>query len=354
MSVNTLKSDWLWCYEMLEKTSRSFAAVIQGLGEELRDAIALFYLTLRALDTIEDDPKFEKAKKVPLLISFHSKLNLKGWSYSECGTEDEKILLSNFARVIHCFSTIRSRYQQIIENITLRMGKGMSEFIEREVITLQDWDLYCHYVAGLVGIGLSKLFAASTLEDSSFDHMDNLSNSMGLFLQKTNIIRDYLEDINDNRIFWPRAVWEKYAHKLEDFKYNQYETQAVYCLNELITNALHHIPDCLEYMAKLKDPNIFNFCAIPQIMAIATLSLCYANHDVFTSVVKMKRSLTEEIILNMNGMKSIYHWYYKFIGDILAKMSHQDPNYSILLKSLVESKKLIELRVSNIQASSKL
>lgn len=30
---------------------------------------------------------------------------------------------------------------------------------------------------------------------------------MGLALQKTNIIRDYLEDINQNRIFWPRDVW---------------------------------------------------------------------------------------------------------------------------------------------------
>ena len=33
-----------------------------------------------------------------------------------------------------------------------------------------------------------------------------LSNSMGLFLQKTNIIRDYLEDSLDGREFWPREV----------------------------------------------------------------------------------------------------------------------------------------------------
>ena len=29
-----------------------------------------------------------------------------------------------------------------------------------------------------------------------------LANSMGLFLQKTNIIRDYLEDYVDGRAFW--------------------------------------------------------------------------------------------------------------------------------------------------------
>lgn len=37
-------------------------------------------------------------------------------------------------------------------------------------------------------------------------------------LQKTNIIRDYLEDINEipkSRMFWPREIWSKYVNKLE-------------------------------------------------------------------------------------------------------------------------------------------
>jgi hypothetical protein len=37
-------------------------------------------------------------------------------------------------------------------------------------------------------------------------------------LQKTNIIRDYLEDINEKpkcRMFWPREIWSKYVDKLE-------------------------------------------------------------------------------------------------------------------------------------------
>ena len=40
-----------------------------------------------------------------------------------------------------------------------------------------------------------QLFKASKLEHG--DLTDELANSMGLFLQKTNIIRDYLEDINE-------------------------------------------------------------------------------------------------------------------------------------------------------------
>lgn len=43
------------CYELLNLTSRSFAAVIQALDPELRPSICIFYLVLRGLDTVEDD-----------------------------------------------------------------------------------------------------------------------------------------------------------------------------------------------------------------------------------------------------------------------------------------------------------
>lgn len=68
---------------------------------------------------------------------------------------------------------------------------------------------YCHYVAGLVGIGLSRLFSASQLEDPEVGQDTELANSMGLFLQKTNIIRDYLEDTQEGRAFWPQEVETK-------------------------------------------------------------------------------------------------------------------------------------------------
>ena len=70
---------------------------------------------------------------------------------------------------------------------------------------------YCHYVAGLVGIGLSKLFSVSGLEANAVGEDTELANSMGLFLQKTNIIRDYLEDLDDGRVFWPKSVSLIYA-----------------------------------------------------------------------------------------------------------------------------------------------
>ena len=61
-------------------------------------------------------------------------------------------------------------------------------------------------MAGLVGIGLSRIFSASKLEDAVVGEDTQLANSMGLFLQKTNIIRDYLEDVRQGREFWPKEV----------------------------------------------------------------------------------------------------------------------------------------------------
>ena len=45
--------------------------VIQQLPDELKDAICVFYLALRALDTIEDDMTIPPKEKVPRLQRFH-------------------------------------------------------------------------------------------------------------------------------------------------------------------------------------------------------------------------------------------------------------------------------------------
>jgi farnesyl-diphosphate farnesyltransferase len=187
-----------WCYWMLNKVSRSFALVISELGPEMRKAIMVFYLVLRGLDTVEDDKNFPKERKLPLLLGFHEVLEQRGWHLTGCGANrHERSLMENFYLVIDQYLSLKKGYREVIKDITRRMGAGMARFFTDDtahrVETLQDWDNYCHYVAGLVGIGLSDLFASSTLEDRalSSEHGHQLSNTMGLFLQKTNIISDY-------------------------------------------------------------------------------------------------------------------------------------------------------------------
>ncbi|WZZ23857.1 hypothetical protein YC2023_007258 [Brassica napus] len=302
---------WGFCYSMLHKVSRSFSLVIQQLRPELRNAVCVFYLVLRALDTVG-------------------------------GTNEYKVLMDQFHHVSAAFLELDKGYQEAIEEITKRMGAGMAKFICQEVETVDDYDEYCHYVAGLVGLGLSKLFLASGSEVLTPD-WDHISNSMGLFLQKTNIIRDYLEDINEipeSRMFWPRKIWGKYADKLEDLKYEENSTKAVNCLNEMVTNALTHIEDCLKYMAALRDPSIFRFCAIPQIMAIGTLALCYNNVQLFRGVVKLRRGLTAKVIDRTKTMADVYGAFYDFSCMLKTKVDKNDPNASNTLNRLEAMQKV--------------
>ncbi|GER50315.1 squalene synthase [Striga asiatica] len=316
---------WRFCYSMLHKVSRSFGLVIQQLDTDLRDAVCIFYLVLRALDTVEDDTSIAADVKVPILMSFHNHIYDREWHFS-CGTKDYKVLMDEFHHVSTAFLELGRGYQEAIEDITMRMGAGMAKFICKEVETIDDYDEYCHYVAGLVGLGLSKLFHASGKEDLA---SDALSNSMGLFLQKTNIIRDYLEDINEipkSRMFWPREIWSKYVNKLEDLKYEENSVKAVQCLNDMVTNALVHVEDCLKYMSALRDPAISRFCAIPQIMAIGTLALCYNNIEVFRGVVKMRRGLTAKVIDRTKTMGDVYGAFYDFSRMMKSKVDDKCPN----------------------------
>lgn len=171
-----------YCYQKLLETSRSFAGVILELPVELRDATCIFYLVLRALDSVEDDTKFDKKQKLIILREFYKKLEDRNFSVKGCmliyftiltflqGGEKphEKELLENMHRVIDVFLTLDKKYRDVIAEITSAMGNGMADFLDKPVATLDDYNLYCHYVAGLVGHGLTKLFIASKCEGTIF------------------------------------------------------------------------------------------------------------------------------------------------------------------------------------------
>ena len=138
---------------------------------------------------------------------------------------------------------------------------------------------------------------------------------MGLFLQKTNIIRDYLEDICVEpapRMFWPAEIWGRYAASLDEFKEKGAAPAALACLNHMVTDAMRHALPALTYMERVTDPRVFRFCAIPQLMAAATLSLCYDNHGVFEGVVKMRRGETTVVLLRTRTMEDVYLGFARF------------------------------------------
>lgn len=340
--------DLAFCYGMLNSVSRSFAVVIQQLPNPLRDAICVFYLVLRALDTVEDDMALADNAKLPTLRTFHKAIYDRTFNM-KCGYGHYVRLMEQFPTVVNVFLGLDPTFQTVIADITKRMGHGMAEFIEREVETCGDFDLYCHYVAGLVGVGLSKLFAASGLESEEFRRRDDLSNDMGLLLQKTNIIRDYLEDIQEEpapRMFWPREIWGRYSDNLADLQLATHRTPAVQCLNHMISNALRHVPHCVAYLSALRDKDVFRFCAVPQIMALGTLALCYNNGGVFEGVVKMRRGLTAHVFARCDSLSQALEWFRQFLLQLRDKARDEvatfDPTRKVVLDMLEQQLTLID------------
>eukprot|EP00605_Chrysophyceae_sp_TOSAG23-4_P002612 GSChrysophyteH1.ASY1.ANO1.2884.1 assembled CDS len=144
---------------MLGKVSRSFAAVIRQLPKGLCADIMIFYLALRALDTIEDD-----------MTAFK-------------GNEKEKIrLLNNFYK------------EGLVTD-----GWTMSGDLGQGTVKVSDYDVYCHYVAGLVGEGLNYV---------------------------------------DGRAFWPQEIWKQYTNTgdLGELAKEEARPRAVQCLNHLLYN----------------------------------------------------------------------------------------------------------------------
>ncbi|ORX57865.1 farnesyl-diphosphate farnesyltransferase [Piromyces finnis] len=336
------------CYHLLGLTSRSFARVIQELTPELKDVVCVFYLVLRGLDTIEDDMTIEVNKKADLLKNFHKFSHQKGWTFTESGpNEKDRILLEQYDVVIEKFLKLHPKYQKIIDNICLKMGEGMSEFcLKKKPSTIKNYYLYTYYVAGLVGIGLSEIFAASGLEDPSIAKKTDLSDSMGRFLQKTNIIRDFLEDYEDGRQFWPDEAWKKFIPEGTEgdigiLLKKDYNSFAMATLNYLCIDAFQHVVDVLEYLSSLKDRTVFNFCAIPQLMAISTLALVFNNPEIFkTKGVKTRKGEAVRIIRNNPDISSATLTFFRYItiiqrkGRILGHLPLEKENFKQLDKSI--------------------
>lgn len=329
--------EYLFCEEMLQKVSRSFALVITILPDDLRISVCIFYLVLRGLDTIEDDMKRFEGKlqtKVKLLRGFSKKLSSSNWSLQTVGEGDEKKVLEEFYKVLNVFHSLPQKDQTIITDICEKMANGMCEFLEKQIRlgtdSIEDYNLYCHYVAGLVGQGLTQLFVAHGNENKELLESMKEANEMGLFLQKVNIIRDFLEDLQEGRTFWPRTIWQNYAPSLLELRTGDKE-KSLQCLNELIIDAYSHIPACLRYLEMLKDPKVFQFCAIPQVMAIATLERLANNVDVFTGVVKIRKGLMLSLFQYASTIEEVKGIFSTYSDAILSNI----PSHHIAHKQAI-------------------
>ncbi|EMD89916.1 hypothetical protein COCC4DRAFT_158318 [Bipolaris maydis ATCC 48331] len=337
------------CYHFLNQTSRSFAAVILELHPELVAPVTLFYLALRGLDTIEDDMTIPLAKKEPFLRNFQDFLEQDGWTFTENGpNEKDRQLLVEFNVVIEEFKKIKPAYKEIIKDITRRMGNGMADYANNAefnagVKTIKEYELYCHYVAGLVGEGCTRLFVEAGLANAALLKRPELMESMGQLLQQVNITRDIREDFDDGRRFWPKEIWSKHVDNFEDLFKPENREKALNASSEMILTALTRVEDSLYYLAGLREQSVFNFCAMPQSMAIATLEACFQNYDLFHKNVKITKGEACQLMLeSTQNLQLVCEVFRRYARKIAKKNNPHDPSFLKISITLGKIEQFIE------------
>jgi farnesyl-diphosphate farnesyltransferase len=253
------------------------------------------------------------AAKQPLLRSFHEKTVTPGWTFHGNGPDEkDRQLLVEYDVVVQEINLLDAPTRAIIVDICQKMQTGMADYAHTAatsgsvyVETIKDYELYAHYVSGLVGEGVSRLFSATGTESPFIATRLDLANSMGLFLQKANITRDFREDADEGRFFWPREIWgsddlggpafKEMAEMYEEGR----QPQALWVLSAMVVDALQHAEECLEYLSLIDNQSVFNFCAFPQVMAIATQELLFMNPLVFCQSVKIRKAQAAEVSVRL-------------------------------------------------------
>ncbi|OJA11529.1 hypothetical protein AZE42_09514 [Rhizopogon vesiculosus] len=215
------------------------------------------------------------------------------------------------------------------------MQNGMADYAHRAATTgtvyldsVADYDLYCHYVAGLVGEGLTRIWSASDKEAPWLCDQLELSNSMGLLLQKTNIIRDFREDVEEKRFFWPREIWAKYGFEEMKDMYEKGDVEhATWIQSGMVLDALRHACDSLDYLRLLKNQSVFVFCAVPVSMAMATLALCFMNPEMFQRNIKIRKAEAAYLIMRSTNTREVALIFREYARKIHHKAKPHDPNF---------------------------
>ena len=80
---------------------------------------------------------------------------------------------------------------------------------------ISEYDLYHHYVPGLVGEGLFPIFLASIRKALARLPAPTLKHHGP---PKIDIIHDVREDVDQQRYFWPREIFGKEAYGFKEIK----------------------------------------------------------------------------------------------------------------------------------------
>ena len=199
----------------LQRVSRSFAFCIEELRPSLREDVALAYLLFRVLDTLEDSFWTDQPAQMEAFESFSSLLvnapygaQILQTFQKQCRkaqmTPDETRLIGDLGQLLDGLAKCEStRKSSLITTLQL-MAEGMKFFKlekKQKLQSLAEVNLYCYFVAGCIGELLTLWVFGESAESN--EPLQHDAINFGIFLQKINILKDYLTDQMEGRDWLP-------------------------------------------------------------------------------------------------------------------------------------------------------
>ena len=290
--------------QSLINQSRSFSLPILNLDDRFRTPVMVEYNLNKTIDTIEDSTGLEADEKIDLITTFCTHLERDSYSSAvqnrmlEVTPEEEAFVFKNYEATISLYNTLSGPEKELARRWTGEMAEGMCTFLKKPINTHQDLNEYCYYVAGTVGLYLTNLLKlkGSNVSDEIFERLSVNAVSFGLFQQKLNIIRDFVEDkITKQRSFWPQSYFEN-------------EKDNVKVLNRMCFDVLKNdIPGAIEYFRLLPPGNDSYDYFIRFILCsgIEYWKILKSERSVFSETkVKLARRFIQDLYGNVSSQTS--------------------------------------------------
>jgi phytoene synthase len=167
----------------------TFAPAMRLLGGQTKDDVRTLYGVLRTIDDLvdEDDPR--APERVEALERW-----TRGWAPDSPET--------------HALSELAIRHPVPREQLG-EFCRGMRHDIARETIAdEEDFDRYCQWAGGSVGIVLAVLLGATGPEE---ERAKSGMAALGRAMQVTNILRDIDEDLAARRVYISQSAIERFG-----------------------------------------------------------------------------------------------------------------------------------------------
>jgi len=223
-AAENLAGAWAFCHAILPEVSRTFALNIPVLPPKLRDCVCCAYLLCRIADTIEDSEALPASARRALYDALHRAVDParpepvampRPPGPAVGAAEAYARLMAGAPQVLAAFASLPPASRAAIAECVREMIAGMRSPAARGreagvrfvAADFADLDQYCHFVAGTVGVMLTRLFSAELGEPPALAGAATreLGRRFGLGLQATNIIKDHADDVARGVCFVPRS-----------------------------------------------------------------------------------------------------------------------------------------------------